>query len=113
MTSAIQRSPEIYQMICRHHLDQNPQMIWEWNSLFEDEKVHISNVAASVMMTRDEFLRGGSFAQAVVNNDLHGAISRADSVIRKSIHFMVWVKENLYLDNSPLFEKLRNAEEIK
>ena len=40
---------------------------------------HIIDVMTSVMLTRDNIQRGGSFAQAIVRNDLYDAISRADS----------------------------------
>jgi hypothetical protein len=39
---------------------------------------HIIHVMASIMLTRDNELQGGSFVQAIVNNDLDEAISRAD-----------------------------------
>lgn len=39
---------------------------------------HIIEVMASAMMTRDNVMQGGSFVQAVVKNDLAGAISSAD-----------------------------------
>jgi len=39
---------------------------------------HIVDVIASVMLTRDGIMQGGSFVQAICNNDLRGAISSAD-----------------------------------
>ena len=39
---------------------------------------HIIDVIVSVMMTRDGVMQGGGFVQAIVNNDLRGAIGRAD-----------------------------------
>jgi hypothetical protein len=39
---------------------------------------HIIDVMISAMMTKDSVLHGGSFVQAVINNDLKDAISRAD-----------------------------------
>ena len=39
---------------------------------------HITDIMASVMMTRDGFLKGGSFVESIVNNDLYGAISKGD-----------------------------------
>ena len=55
---------------------------------------HISNIAASVMMTRDGILPGGSFVRAICDNDLHGAVHRADSVNVHMIPFYVWVYHN-------------------
>jgi hypothetical protein len=42
---------------------------------------HIIDVIISVLMTRDKVLIGGSFAQAVCNNDLREAVNRADTEV--------------------------------
>ena len=42
---------------------------------------HITDVIISVLMTRDKLLTGGSFAQAVCNNDLREAVNRADTEV--------------------------------
>ena len=39
---------------------------------------HIVDITVSVMMHRDGVQRGGGFVEAICNNDLRGAISRAD-----------------------------------
>lgn len=55
---------------------------------------HIVQIVASVMMTRDEVgYPGGSFVQAVVNNDLVGAISKADTECAKHLRLIVSAKE--------------------
>jgi hypothetical protein len=38
----------------------------------------VVSLCQSVMMTRDEFIMGGGFVQAVVNNDLLRAVTNAD-----------------------------------
>lgn len=58
---------------------------------------HIIDVMASVMMTRDKFMIGGSFVQSVVDNDLYGAISRADSECLKNLKLIVATKHNCHL----------------
>ena len=61
---------------------------------------HITSIVASVMMTRDgEGFPGGSFVQSVVNNDLYGAVSRADSVCLK--HLKTIVAANQYCTLNP------------
>ena len=42
---------------------------------------HITDIIISVLMTRDKVLIGGSFAQAVCNNDLREAVNRADTEV--------------------------------
>ena len=49
---------------------------------------HIIDVMISAMMTKDSVLHGGSFVQAVVNNDLRDAISRADTECLKQLRII-------------------------
>lgn len=46
---------------------------------YKDISNHITDVMVSIMMTRDNVLSGGSFVQAVCNNNLRESINRADS----------------------------------
>ena len=39
---------------------------------------HILDIVVSVMMHRDGVMKGGGFVEAVCNNDLRGALARAD-----------------------------------
>ena len=50
---------------------------------------HIIEVMGSAMMTRDNVMQGGSFVQAVVKNDLAGAISTADNECLANIRIIV------------------------
>jgi len=45
------------------------------------------------MMTRDNVQQGGSFVQCVINNDLYGAISRADKSCLENLKIIVLAKE--------------------
>jgi hypothetical protein len=58
----------------------------------DDETNHIINIASSIMLTRDGVLNGGSFVQAIIDNDLEEAIGRADSTCIKALKFFVQVK---------------------
>jgi hypothetical protein len=46
-------------------------------------------------MTRDNVLLGGSFVQAIVDNDLRNAIGRADEICIKHLKTFVLVNHNL------------------
>lgn len=50
---------------------------------------HIIEVMASVMMTRDGVWNGGSFADAVVRNDLAQTIERADQECLENLRIIV------------------------
>lgn len=65
----------------------------------EEPTPHIIGIMASVMMTRDKFMMGGSFVECVVNNDLYGAINRADSECLKYLRLIVATKHNCYLND--------------
>ena len=58
-------------------------------TLTEEEMNHVINVGVSVLQTRDGGIQGGSFVQAVVDNDLSRTYNRADSVNRRVIPFYI------------------------
>jgi len=49
---------------------------------------HLKDIVSSVMMTRDNIRPGGSFVQAVCNNDLFDAVNRADTECRSYLHII-------------------------
>jgi hypothetical protein len=65
------------------------------------EKDHIVHVASSVLMTRDGYQMGGSFVQAVVDNKLYQAASRADSTMQRCLGFMAAVCNTITVTPSP------------
>lgn len=81
-------------------------------TLSDEAAEHVIRVGASVLMTRDGFLAGGSFVQAVVDNNLEAAVNRADSVMRKCLVFMTYLKANVRAElelehcKSPGFQKI-------
>ena len=58
-------------------------------TLTEEEMNHVINVGVSVLQTRDGGIQGGSFVQAVVDNDLSRTYNRADSVNKRVIPFYI------------------------
>jgi hypothetical protein len=52
---------------------------------------------ASVMMTRDGVMSGGSFVHSILENDLYGAINRGDSECIKYLKLIVATKHNCFL----------------
>jgi hypothetical protein len=87
-----------YNTIARKALTQNPQMVI--GQLSPENFDHVAGIAASVMMTRDNFLRGGSFVQSIVDNDLEQAVNRADDVCIRAIKFFVYVKNYKHLNQN-------------
>ena len=68
----------------------------------EDVCDHVIDVMASVCMTRDQVRSGGSFSQAVVNNNLLEAIKRADSECSKKLRIITLAKHYCTLEWFPL-----------
>ena len=62
-----------------------------------EELSHIIDLSASVMMTRDNFVIGGSFVRAVVDNDLAGAVYRADSTAGRHLPLFVHVLKSVFI----------------
>ena len=67
-----------------------------------EELDHVISVAAKVMMVRDSDYEGGSFANAVVRNDLGRTITSADTICAKYIPFFVHCRELWYVPNLDL-----------
>jgi hypothetical protein len=68
---------------------------------YESENVseHIINIIVSVMRTRDGIGPiGGSFVQSIVNNDLYGAMVRADKECLKHIKLITLSRNNCFCE---------------
>jgi hypothetical protein len=64
--------------------------------LSDDDTRHIIDIGTSILCTKwDIGYPGGSFVQAVVNNDLMGAFSTADRVNVQALRFYVLLMYNV------------------
>jgi hypothetical protein len=63
------------------------------DSFNESELNHVIDIVASIYMTQHRYRIGGGFVQSIIDNDLSGAFSRADSTIVRAIRIMVYAKE--------------------
>ena len=71
------------------------QFVKEWG---ENVSEHIIDIMVSIMCTRDKVsYPGGGFAQAVVDNNLYLALSRADTDCRKNIFILTMCRMNCHL----------------
>jgi hypothetical protein len=69
------------------------------DSMSDEDQDHIVSIGTSIIGTRLEIgFPGGSFVQAIVNNDLRGAFASADSINVNCIRFYVMMIYNLNLD---------------
>lgn len=66
----------------------------KWAAMYKVDEQHAINVAASILMTRDGVLQGGSFAQAIVDNNLREAVGRADDTCIKYLKFFTVINNN-------------------
>ncbi len=65
-----------------------------WAAMYKVDEQHAIDVAASVLMTRDKVQMGGSFAHALVDNNLREAINRADDICIKYLRFFSIINYN-------------------
>lgn len=65
-----------------------------WAAMYKVEEEHAIDVAASILMTRDKVQMGGSFAQAIVDNNLRESINRADDTCIKYLKFFSIIRHN-------------------
>ena len=66
---------------------------------------HQIDTMVSVMIQRDGIHNGGSFVDAVVNNDLYNAISRADSENLANLKLITLCYRNNHLRTIPTINK--------
>jgi hypothetical protein len=69
---------------------------------YKDVTPHIIDVMVSIMMTKDNVQQGGSFVQAICSNDLHAAISAADSQCLNYIRLMSLTNQFCNIQNKGL-----------
>ena len=60
---------------------------------------HIIDVAISIMMHRDKIQLGGSFVEAICNNDLDNSCSRADDECISFLRYFSLVKKLGFIAN--------------
>jgi hypothetical protein len=68
------------------------------NDYEETASNHIIEIMISTMMTRDNLIQGGSFVQAVVNNDLRKAVTRADKECTAHLKIITLCANDCYLE---------------
>lgn len=65
------------------------------DSLSEESTAHVIQIGTSILCTKWKIgNEGGGFVQAVVDNDLSGAISRADGTSMKALKFFCQLMYN-------------------
>lgn len=62
-------------------------------SFEEDELNHVVDIVTSIYMTQYNYRIGGGFVNAVINNSLSGAYSRADNTMLKAMRIVVYASE--------------------
>ena len=82
--------------IVSDYMVENDNLIPIQHRLDPEDISHIENIATSILCTKwNVGYPGGSFVQAVVDNDLKGAFSRADTVNRDCMLFYVSMMSNV------------------
>jgi len=65
---------------------------------------HQIDTMISVMLHRDGIMMGGSFVEAVANNDLYGAISRADVENFQNLKLVTLCFKNNHIHPKPTLD---------
>jgi len=63
----------------------------------DDGEEHIISIGTSIICTKYNIgPKGGSFVQAIIDNDLELAINTADSTNTRAIRFYIWLAKNTW-----------------
>lgn len=75
---------------------------------FSDSEIsHVTDIVASIFMTKYNYRQGGGFVQSVIDNNLSHAFSRADGTIVRALKIIVWANESgLVRKFKPAFETI-------
>jgi len=72
-----------------------------WKAELTDHQI---NTMISVMLHRDGIMMGGSFVESVANNDLYGAISRADVENFQNLKLVTLCFKNNHIHPKPTLD---------
>lgn len=78
------------------------EFIKGWNADLTDHQI---DTMISVMLHRDKIMLGGGFVEAVCNNDLYGAISKADVDNIKNLKLVALCYRNNHIYPIPTLDK--------
>ena len=84
---------------CIKTITERPWVLPNWDKLNKADKEHIIRIATSIVLTRDDIMKGGGFVQAIVSNNLESAIAHADATCIQALALFVFVKLNFTLEN--------------
>lgn len=92
----IEEKMKMVRDLVSNYLADNHNLIPNQHRINPEDISHIENIGTSILCTKwNVGYPGGSFVQAVVDNDLNGAFSKADSVNRDCILFYVSLMTNV------------------
>jgi hypothetical protein len=81
--------------IVENYFEENSQYTG-LDSLDEESKSHVIQIGTSILCTKWKIgYEGGGFVQSVVDNDLSGAIARADGTSMKALKFFCQLMYNI------------------
>lgn len=85
-----------YSEIFQAYTQRAAEFADEWK--INDPSIHLLDIIRSVMMHRDGIQIGGHFVTAVCDNDLRGALGRADSTCREHLNIIVSAYMNAHVN---------------
>ena len=81
----------IREQVKKYIIKNSTSIIGKSTMTFEEFE-HIIDISVSIINARDGGIRGGSFVQAIINNDLESAVGHADPICLKVLKLFVLVK---------------------
>ena len=87
---------EIVRTKVKEYMTNNISLLPSTITLNQVSLEHVEDIGTSILCTKWKVdYPGGSFAQAVVNNELRQSFNFADSVCRQALHFFVVMVSNV------------------
>ena len=87
---------EIVRTKVKEYMTNNISLLPSTITLNQESLEHVEDIGTSILCTKWKIdYPGGSFTQAVVNNELRQSFNFADSVCRQALHFFVVMVSNV------------------
>ena len=86
-----------FRILTNELYDQYTDKAKEYAELWGVDDAHVIQIITSIMLHRDGLRQGGGFVEAVVNNNLHLAVGRADNTVYKHLKVIVSAAQNCYI----------------
>jgi hypothetical protein len=93
---------------CNEMVKNDSDMLkWRFG-VTEEDLPHVASIAKSIVLHKNNLLKGGGFVEAVCSDSLSRSAAKADSVMQKVLCYISAFSENAYYIKGKLENKIHS-----